>query len=270
MIIQKSKSLFIFLFIYVLTLCNVSVAEAYNGATTSDMIEFDKDEIKFWLKKEKGMEITHFSRIDQIEITGVKNFDQTDLNIAYSSKNNKTINDTCTIVACTEMVCYYGDYLNEFKIDDSTTETFINIYDRCMQAGYTTYTNGTLKLGEGYCLTESFKLYSSKRGASSDWWDLQSNIDKCVENKYPMILDLRNHSVVVCGKIRYGVVYLEKYWDGFLWWGSEKTREKRVIEEFVIVCDGWGRNNKSVVYYPKITNFVSGFMQVTWATEGDK
>ena len=37
-------------------------------------------------------------------------------------------------------------------------------------------------------------------------------------------------------------------------------------EAFAIVCEGWGRVNRSVVWFGEITNWWDGGMQATWAT----
>ena len=69
-------------------------------------------------------------------IAGINNFSQQILNWRYNLENNAEINNTCTIVAVTEMLDYFGNFLNEFELE-STTETFTRVFNCCIESNLT-------------------------------------------------------------------------------------------------------------------------------------
>ena len=111
-----------------------------------------------------------------------------------------------------------------------------------------------------------FQEYESTRSCASDWWNPQGDINNAVGQNVPIMLDLTNHSVVVSGKVTYTVEYEYTHSTGILWWKKDVTETIIRDEDFAIVCEGWGRVNRSVVWFGEITNWWDGGMQATWAT----
>lgn len=268
---RKMTKVFIYLFISVLILAVFGlfatrfVPSNNSAASSDDCIAFDDTVVRDYLSNNKGMTIKDIHEINRITISGVNNYSQRDLNVEYNRHSTNRINDTCTIVAVTTMLDYYGNFLNEFELDD-TEDCFRNVYDACLEKGLTTINEGTPKTNTGWCLKTGFEDYNSTRGVAADWWNPIGDINNAVSANYPIIFDLTDHSIVICGKVEYQVVYEYTYWSGFLWWGSNVTETETKVEEFAIVCEGWGIESRSLVWYNKITNYFNGGMQAIWAT----
>ena len=236
-----------------------------SAASSNDCIEFNISGISRYLNNHTGMKVKSMTQKSRTNIAGINNFSQQILNWRYNLENNAEINNTCTIVAVTEMLDYFGNFLNEFELE-STTETFTRVFNSCIESNLTSIDQGTNKGNVGHCLRTGFQEYESTRSCASDWWNPQGDINNAVGQNVPIMLDLTNHSVVVSGKVTYTVEYEYTHSTGILWWKKDVTETIIRDEDFAIVCEGWGRVNRSVVWFGEITNWWDGGMQATWAT----
>ena len=197
-------------------------------------------------------------------IANVKNFNQIELNRSYYRNTNTNISGSCTIVACLGLLNYFGNEKGEFAINDTYSKAFIKIFNACLEAGYTSTNNGTDMSDEDNCVDIAFNTYGSSREGNINWWYLYDNICDAVDCNSPIIFDLTDHSTVAIGVTEFYVTYEETYTTGMWWWKKEEKRTVTDIIEFVIVNDGWGTNNGSLVPVSMITN-IWGNMQVCWA-----
>ena len=115
-----------------------------SAASSNDCIEFNISGISRYLNNHTGMTVKSITQKSRTTIAGINNFSQQVLNRRYNLENNAEINGTCTIVAVTEMLDYFGNFLNEFELE-STEETFTRVFNSCIENNYTSIDQGTNK-----------------------------------------------------------------------------------------------------------------------------
>ena len=235
------------------------------AASSDDVISYNNYYVEKYLSLSyDGINNLHEDIDNRFMIDNVKNFDQNLLNNYYNQNHTNQITGTCTIVACLGMINYYGNVKGEGKINDSYYETFTNIFTNCYDSGYTSLSDGTSKTKVNDCLSKSFETYNISRKGNTEWYYLESKIRDNTSNGNPVIFDVTNHSTVVIGLTRYIFDYQETYTTGALWWKETKTRTSQSYKDFVIVNEGWGRINRSLIDCEKIKNITSG-MQICYA-----
>lgn len=240
------------------------------AASASNCYVYDLESATNYIESKYGDTVSNVYEVieNKVLIENVKNFNQDTLNEKYNSEyyniHKTNISGTCTIVACLGLLNYYGNSLGEFSISESTDDAFAKIFNNCYASGYTTLTDGTADTKVNNCVTKTFSIYGSNREGDTNWWYLYDNIKDSVNSGNPIIFDLTDHSTVVCGLTTYSFNYEKKKSSGALWWKKTWTETVSETVDFVIVNEGWGRKEKSIVPTSMIKNILSD-QQVCWA-----
>lgn len=197
-------------------------------------------------------------------IPSCANLKQKFLNDNYNSNDNpyEDIEGTCAIVATTNLVQFYGSR-DGFPTDDEY-DSFDKIYTAARKKGYTD-NSGTSYSKVNNIVTSSFNLYGSSRKGNTEWWSVLNKVRKSIKNSEPVILSLPNHFVVAKGLDYYTVYYDETYRHGFLNL-KKSTRTVTKTIEFLIVNEGWGYDNGSLIRSDLITDIMDSY-QLTYAQE---
>lgn len=197
----------------------------------------------------------------------VPNYDQGDLNERYNDEygltektKKKAITNTCTLVACMEVVDYYSNIIGEFTSDTDEYELYMKVVNACLKAGCTSRRDGTGFNKIDDCVDASFKRFGSKRRGDTNIFFLDDNVRDAVRWRSALIYDLPTHSTVVRGIVKFKVKYSQSPMtllpDGAP--SVDKVSTKTV--EFIHISEGYGRLEGSLIpFYPEIGR------QVTWA-----
>lgn len=247
----------------------IAKIDMYSALSSDDMIEYKiddygYDEVLSYFEGVYGQENVLNLEFVSDTFYNVPNFNQMTLNDDYNDEydlgkdgNKAKIDNTCALVACAEIVDYYSNILGEFNSETDRLELYMKVVNACLKAGCTSRFDGTYKSDIEDCVSVSFKRFNSKRRGDSNWFYLLDNIHDAVKWRSALQLSLSDHSVVVCGLLKYKLTYLKKHPIG-------KYLKKVDTFEFVHICDGWGSDYGSIIPADRIGNITSGH-QVTWA-----
>lgn len=245
------------------------------GAFTSDDLivyktyDFGYDRIRNYYENLYGSENVYDLEFVDDVFYNVPNFNQITLNEMYNDEygllgeesKKLPIKDTCTLVACMEMVNYYSNVLGQFKSDSNTDELYMKVVNACLKAGCTSRQKGTYDSEADNCVTASFKRFGSGREGNTNWYWLVDNIRDAVRWRSALMLNIGDHSVVVRGLLRYKLTY--NY--GAVFGSSSLIYKKTQIVEFIHVSEGGNFGpNGALIPADRISNH-RDHHQVTWA-----
>lgn len=172
--------------------------------------------IQDYLKEKYKDDFVKTVEVDRFEIKNIKNANQIELNRIYENEkglDEGSINGTCSKVAAAIVIDYYDNagLLDIEKTDVSLTDRFISIMENCNGK-----TNGTSFFNVDDLIKDELK----EMGANNKVMESGTEIA-------PNILSLKNHTVIVVGK----VTYL-----------TTTKRNLKKEDEFLIVNEGWSNN----------------------------
>jgi hypothetical protein len=241
-----------------------------NAVSSDDMIEYDPNnygynDILNYYRNLYGEENIYNLEFVSDVFYNVSNFNQNDMNLAYnleydlySPDTKDPIDNTCALIAVTEIVDYYSNILGEFKSDSDENELYMKVVNACLKAGCTSRQDGTEKGEIADCISAGFKRFGSKRRGDSNWYYLLDNIKDAVRWRSALQMSLSDHSVVVRGLLKYKLTYNKPFLNGT---ARLKTTE---TVTFVHISEGWGYDYGALIPADRIYNRSSGH-QVTWA-----
>ena len=189
---MKKIKYFIFIFTAILTVTNFLSFLLNNSFSAKDekvkknlfIYNYDSDGAKEYLESiygEGNVSNVFEDNLNMIENT--HNYDQSDLNEIYNSKNSTSISDTCTIVACLGIIDYYGS-IDEFEYNNFWYQNYGTIFEACLNKKYTTINSGTPKDKVDDCVTESFNVFGGNRKGNINWWKIHDNIRDAVNGRH--------------------------------------------------------------------------------------
>lgn len=197
-------------------------------------------------------------------ISSVKNFDQTTCNDYYNDTltgnvESQKITGTCTIVATLSLVDYFYIKDNHRDIRAGSYATFSNIFDACLNKGYTSRKHGNNSTKANNIISQGCDVVELNRKGNTNWANIYSNLEDAIKtNKVPIYLRLVGHSTVACGLTTYSYDIKTTITTGRLWWKKTKVVTEHKIENYVIVNEGYGRISRSVISTRKITSGPNG------------
>ncbi|MDO9629336.1 MAG: hypothetical protein Q7I99_05485 [Acholeplasmataceae bacterium] len=190
----------------------------------------------------------------------VVNFSQSTFNTHFLNTYGTTISGTCTIVAATEIINYYGTVKNDiqvynrsvrspgllnyvYSIGNQPEDVFSAIFRMSRNNLYITNTSGTLNTVHDNILQYSFNMFDSNNTIANTY-TLVDNIKSETKNGRPVMFNVSNHTMVARGYVSFLVSYTET--TGILWW--KKTNHYYNQVDYIIVDHGW--SSSLYGYYP--------------------
>lgn len=245
---------------------NISASQNCESATASDCIIYDDYHVKSSIEKNCGKDISNFKEemSEKTLISSVTNFNQTNCNNYYNDAltddvESQKITGTCTIVATLSLVDYFYLKDNNTNIPADSYETFCNIFDACLNKGYTSRTHGNNSTKANNIISQGCDVVELERKGNTNWWNIYSNLEAAIKtNKVPIYFRLDGHSTVACGLTTYSYDIKTTITTGSLWWKKTKVVTEHKIENYVIVNEGYGRISRSVISTRKITSGPNG------------
>ena len=259
---MKKYILFILMgFIITYTFFGVDVKSIgeYKCGTSKDVVEYKTDKLIDYLKSTyySSYDITsiRIKENDKFLIDSCLNYDQEILNYVHRMRKNDGVetDGTCSVVAAVSTVMFYDNYDKIYKVDDNgEVDFYCELLDTAIDKKITTRKDGTTNGMINNLLSLAYDLAESNRYGNTEWYHIKKKLNKSLNKGVPEMYSLKDHSVVVCGytTFTFTVTY-------------EKKKMLKTFEETkqaYIVNDGWGRENRSIVFKDKVGNITNGHL----------